>query len=68
MERHIANVMEYLPVVQILDVPVPQMVDDVPLTDRILQRTLGQIGGCEVEQHIEVPKPFPRLEAHCGAD
>ena len=40
-----ANVIEYMPVVHILDVPVPQMVDAVPVTDRILQRTLEQFGG-----------------------
>ena len=54
--RHIANVMEYMPVVQILDVPVPQMVDSVPVTDRILQHNMDQIGGYGVEQLVVVPK------------
>ena len=54
--RHIANVMEYMPVVQILDVPVPQMVDSVPVTDRILQHNMDQIGGYVVEQLVVVPK------------
>ena len=34
----------------------PQMVDDVPVTDRILQRTQEQSGGFDVEHHKEVPK------------
>ena len=42
------------------------MVHAVPVTDRILQRALGQIGGHGVEQLIEVPKlsTLTRISAH----
>ena len=47
---------DLLTLVQVLDALVLQMVDAVPVTDRILQRTLEQVGGCDVEQLVEVPK------------
>ena len=47
---------DIIPLVEVLDVLVPHMVDAVPVTDGILQRTLEQIGGNDVEQLIEVPK------------
>ena len=48
--------MDLLTLVQVLDALVLQMVDAVPVTDRILQRTLEQVGGYDVEQLVEVPK------------
>ena len=45
-----------VPAVQILDLPVPKMVGAVPVTVRILQRTLEQIDGHDVEQLDVVPK------------
>ena len=47
---------DLLPLVQVLAAPVPQMVDAVPVTGWILQRTLKQTRDYDVEQLIEVPK------------
>ena len=57
--RHIVEKIDvFVLVVQILDLPVPQMVDAVLAT----QRTLEQIGGHDVEQLVEVPKPSTQTQ------
>ena len=53
--RHRGCHEDLLTLVQVLDALVLQMVDAVPVTDRILQRTLEQVGGYDVAQLVEVP-------------
>ena len=57
VDWHIVEMLDvFVLVVQILDLPVPQMVDAVSVADRVLQLTLEQIGGHDVEQLLVVPK------------
>ena len=57
---------EFVPVVQIIDAPVPQVVDNPNIIDEVVQRTVEQVPR-EVELVIAVPKISTEDPAPCRA-